>query len=101
MTQASPRRPTPGTKLRPSRTPSSIITETDRGHWLPEEDRRLIRLVQKFGTKWARIEKEHMTLPLQTDEISIENRTGTQLKDRARNLKVKLYRYAALYTLRL
>ncbi|KAL5358095.1 hypothetical protein BJX96DRAFT_145918 [Aspergillus floccosus] len=33
-----------------------------------------------------------MNLPLEEDEISIEDRNQVQLKDRARNLKVKFYR---------
>ncbi|KAL4761139.1 uncharacterized protein BDW70DRAFT_136336 [Aspergillus foveolatus] len=54
-----------------------------------------------FGVEWARIKKENMTLRLQADEMSIDDPARTQLKDRARILKVKFYRYAALYTLRL
>ncbi|EAU30848.1 predicted protein [Aspergillus terreus NIH2624] len=91
-TQPSPRRSTPRVEVPPPSTASSIITTTDRKRWLPQEDNRLIRMMRLFGVKWAKIEKENEIQPLMPDELSIEDRNQVQLKDRARNLKMKFYR---------
>ncbi|GES65321.1 hypothetical protein ATEIFO6365_0010024700 [Aspergillus terreus] len=91
-TQPSPRRSTPRVEVPPPSTASSIITTTDRKRWLPQEDNRLIRMMRLFGVKWAKIEKENPIQPLLPDELSIEDRNQVQLKDRARNLKMKFYR---------
>lgn len=99
--QPSLRRPTPRAELPPPSTASSIIAGTVRGRFSPQEDNRLIRLVQLCEEKWAKILKEDMVLPLQVDEKSLQGRTRKQLRHRAKNLKLEFYRYAALYILRL
>lgn len=71
-----------------------ILPTTARGSWRPQHDNRLIRLVRQFGVEWVTIENENRRLPLQEDEMNIEDRSRRQLIDRAMTLKANFYRYA-------
>ena len=60
--------------------------------WTPEEDERLIMLIQRWGPSWAKIESEDALCPPASGGPKFRHRENMQvkLKDRARNLK-KLY----------
>ncbi|PTU21873.1 hypothetical protein P175DRAFT_0500753 [Aspergillus ochraceoroseus IBT 24754] len=93
--QASPRRRQPGWV--PSRQASrdylhSVNSSSSHQRWSPAEDKRLLRLIEELGCGWARIARQNEALPLKTGEARIEGRNQVQLKDRARNLKIKFLR---------
>ncbi|KAK1144861.1 hypothetical protein N8T08_004874 [Aspergillus melleus] len=73
---------------------SSQLTSTNQSHvrWQPAEDERLLRLIKENECKWALIEQENEAQPEKPGEKRIEGRNQVQLKDRARNLKIKYYR---------
>ncbi|KAL4892895.1 hypothetical protein BDV59DRAFT_178891 [Aspergillus ambiguus] len=87
-------RRSPRVVVSPRRSPSIPypITTTDRKRWVDDEDNRLVRLIELFGAKWAKIERENSVLPEEEGERRIEGRNQVQLKDRARNLKTKFLR---------
>ncbi|KAF7585455.1 hypothetical protein BBP40_010888 [Aspergillus hancockii] len=66
--------------------------------WTPAEDARLIRLIEenglgKFkGQNWNKIESQNEAQPEREGETRIDGRSQVQLKDRARNLKIKYLR---------
>ncbi|KAJ5114784.1 hypothetical protein NUU61_000543 [Penicillium alfredii] len=57
-----------------------------------EEDDRLIRLIESHGTKWAQIKREDELCPPSDGGPKLHYRTQVNLKDRARNLKIKFLR---------
>ncbi|RAL05134.1 telomere repeat binding factor family protein [Aspergillus ibericus CBS 121593] len=64
--------------------------------WSEAEDARLVRLIEEHGISWARIENENLVQPEKDGETRIRDRNQVQLKDRARNLKIKFYRREGL-----
>ncbi|CEL07162.1 hypothetical protein ASPCAL10325 [Aspergillus calidoustus] len=63
-----------------------------RVFWTEAEDNRLMRLMREYGTSWAVIVRQNEAQPVQEGEVRIEGRDQVKFKDRARNIKVKLYR---------
>ncbi|KAL4873607.1 hypothetical protein BDV12DRAFT_160347 [Aspergillus spectabilis] len=75
-----------------NRKPSS----TGRRPWTEPEDERLLYLMGKYGPKWAKIEKENISHTVLPGQVRLEGRDQIAYKDRARNLKIKYYRYVLL-----
>ncbi|KAE8374436.1 hypothetical protein BDV26DRAFT_300244 [Aspergillus bertholletiae] len=63
--------------------------------WTPSEDKRLIRLIQEVGlggpkgSGWCKIARQNEAEPVREGESRIEGRSQVQLKDRARNIKIR------------
>ena len=66
-----------------------------RVKWTPEEDKRLIMLIERWGPAWATIESQDALCPPAEGGPKFQPRQNLQvkLKDRARNLKKKYIRY--------
>ncbi|EHA23555.1 hypothetical protein ASPNIDRAFT_207437, partial [Aspergillus niger ATCC 1015] len=60
--------------------------------WTEAEDARLIRLIEEHGVSWTKIEDENAIQPEKEGESRFENRNQVQIKDRARNLRIKFLR---------
>ncbi|PWY67246.1 hypothetical protein BO94DRAFT_628895 [Aspergillus sclerotioniger CBS 115572] len=75
----------------PRRKTVSARGRQSRG-WSEAEDTRLVRLIKEHGISWAKIENENLVQPEKAGETRIKDRNQVQLKDRARNLKIKFYR---------
>ncbi|PYI02530.1 Myb-like DNA-binding protein [Aspergillus sclerotiicarbonarius CBS 121057] len=75
----------------PKRKTGSGRGRQSRG-WSEAEDARLVRLIEEHGVSWAKIENENLVQPEREGEARITDRNQVQLKDRARNLKIKFYR---------
>ncbi|KAE8395232.1 hypothetical protein BDV23DRAFT_145408 [Aspergillus alliaceus] len=66
--------------------------------WTPSEDARLIRLIEETdlggpkGSGWCKIAQKNEAQSVLKGESRIEGRGQVQLKDRARNLKIKFLR---------
>ncbi|PLB52448.1 hypothetical protein P170DRAFT_507242 [Aspergillus steynii IBT 23096] len=71
---------------------SQPSTHQSHVRWTPAEDERLIRLIKEYECKWSRIEQENEAQPEKPGEKRIEARNQIQLKDRARNLRIKYHR---------
>jgi hypothetical protein len=73
--------------------------------WTPSEDARLIRLIEENGLgkskgqNWNKIELQNDAQPVREGESRIEGRSQVQLKDRARNLKIRYLRYVSSFLL--
>lgn len=72
--------------------PPQTVTNHSHVRWTPAEDERLIRLIKEYECKWSRIEQENEAQPQRPGERRIEGRNQVQLKDRARNLRIKYHR---------
>ncbi|KAL3471274.1 hypothetical protein BJX99DRAFT_263389 [Aspergillus californicus] len=73
----------------------SSTTVNKRRYWTKGEDNRLMRLLREIGPHWSRIERENQSQEAQDDNEARIDRKGNiqvQLKDRARNIKIKHYR---------
>ncbi|BCR94104.1 uncharacterized protein AKAW2_11150S [Aspergillus luchuensis] len=71
--------------------PPPVPKRRTRG-WTDAEDRRLIRLIEEHGVSWTKIEDENTIQPEREGEARFENRNQVQIKDRARNLRIKFLR---------
>ena len=84
------------TNQEPTSPPPRRRTVSARGRqsrgWSEAEDARLVRLIEEHGISWAKIENENLVQPEKEGEARIKDRNQVQLKDRARNLKIKFYR---------
>ncbi|THC99278.1 hypothetical protein EYZ11_001277 [Aspergillus tanneri] len=74
------------------RIPPTTSSYKQQVRWTQSEDNRLIRLMGEYGTGWAKIERQNEAQPVRPGETRIEGRNQGQLKDRARNIKIKLLR---------
>lgn len=70
------------------------LDRPQRKPWTPREERRLIKLIEKYSTSWAAIQKADAKHP----SPMLQSRNQIDLKDKARNLAFKCYRFV-LYTL--
>ncbi|GMF86426.1 unnamed protein product [Aspergillus oryzae] len=63
--------------------------------WTPAEDKRLIRLIEEVGlggpkgSGWCKIASQNEAQPVKEGESRIAGRNQVQLKDRARNIKIR------------
>ncbi|KAB8217855.1 hypothetical protein BDV33DRAFT_132580 [Aspergillus novoparasiticus] len=63
--------------------------------WTPAEDKRLIRLIEEVGlggpkgSGWCKVASQNEAQPVREGESRIEGRNQVQLKDRARNIKIR------------
>ncbi|PYH94087.1 hypothetical protein BO71DRAFT_441242 [Aspergillus ellipticus CBS 707.79] len=72
------------------RTPQAARGRKANG-WSSAEDARLIRLIEQYSTSWVKIESENSIQPELPGEARFE-KGQVNIKDRARNLKIKFYR---------
>lgn len=64
-----------------------------RRRWTTDQDKVLIRYIEKYGCAWAQIHSIDNSHSSRSGGQVFEGRSQVQLKDRARNLKLKLQRY--------
>ncbi|KAB8277862.1 hypothetical protein BDV30DRAFT_234275 [Aspergillus minisclerotigenes] len=63
--------------------------------WTPAEDKRLIRLIEEVGlggpkgSGWCKVASQNEAQPVKEGESRIAGRNQVQLKDRARNIKIR------------
>ncbi|KAE8407791.1 hypothetical protein BDV37DRAFT_240083 [Aspergillus pseudonomiae] len=66
--------------------------------WTAAEDKRLIRLIEEVGlggpkgSGWCKIASQNEAQPVREGESRIEGRNQVQLKDRARNIKIRYFK---------
>lgn len=69
--------------------------------WTPAEDKRLIRLIEEVGlggpkgSGWCKIASQNEAQPVKEGESRIAGRNQVQLKDRARNIKIRYLKYVS------
>ncbi|GKZ38922.1 hypothetical protein AbraIFM66950_011496 [Aspergillus brasiliensis] len=88
----SPARTQTRSPQRTNRRVASPVPKRRTRGWTEAEDARLIRLIEEHGTSWTKIEDENSIQPEKEGEARFEDRNQVQIKDRARNLKIKFYR---------
>ncbi|KAE8370437.1 hypothetical protein BDV27DRAFT_61461 [Aspergillus caelatus] len=73
----------------------TVISTKAPVRWTPAEDKRLIRLIEEVGlggpkgSGWCKIASQNEAQPVREGESRIKGRNQVQLKDRARNIKVR------------
>lgn len=64
-----------------------------RRRWTEDEDKLLIRYIAKYGCQWAKIKAADNSHSQASGGNKFKDRDQKQLKDRARNMKIKFMRY--------
>lgn len=67
-----------------------------RKFWSEEEDQRLINLAEKHGCSWAAIKRHDEIWPEEDGGPKLSDRNQVQLKDRARNIVMRLLKSVAV-----
>ncbi|KAJ6087290.1 hypothetical protein N7467_006204 [Penicillium canescens] len=71
---------------------SGGYTRKANNRWTEVEDERLLQLMAKFGSSYAKIQKHDNLCPATAGGPRLESRSQVNLKDRARNLRRKFTR---------